>query len=47
MVLDILSKKMSNHEASQIQSPNGDIELKFIDAKAYLQTTSTKSGDNV
>jgi hypothetical protein len=28
-------------------SPNGDIELKFIDAKAYLQTTSTKSGDNV
>ena len=35
------------HGASQAQSPNGDIELKFIDAKAYLQTTSTKSGDNV
>lgn len=28
-------------------SPTGDIELKFIDAKAYLQTASTRSGDNV
>ena len=38
---------MSEHGVSQVQSPNGDIELKFVDAKAYLQTKSTKSGDNV
>ena len=37
----------SDHRISQVQSPNGDIELKFVDAKAYLQTTSTKTGDNV
>lgn len=38
---------MSDNVGSDGQSPNGDIELKFIDAKAYLQTTSTKSGDNL
>ena len=38
---------MSEHAISQVQSPNGDIELKFVDAKAYLLSTSTKSGDNV
>jgi len=38
---------MSDNAGSTGQSPNGDIELKFIDAKAYLQTTSTKSGDNL
>ena len=38
---------MSDHAMSQVQSPSGDIELKFVDAKAYLQSASTKSGDNV
>jgi hypothetical protein len=45
--IDKILKMSDQHGASQAQSPNGDIELKFIDAKAYLQTTSTKSGDNV
>jgi hypothetical protein len=38
---------MSDKYASQVTSPIGDIELKFVDAKAYLQTTSTKTGDNL
>lgn len=38
---------MSENAASMMHTPNGDIEQKFIDAKAYLQTTSTKSGDNL
>lgn len=38
---------MSDQDASQVQSPMGDIELKFVNAKSFLQTTSTKSGDNV
>lgn len=28
-------------------TPNADMERKFVDAKAYLQTTSSKSGDNL
>jgi hypothetical protein len=36
---------MSENAGSAVQ--NGDIEMKFIDAKAYLQTTSTKTGDNL
>lgn len=39
--------EMSDNAGSIGQSPNGDIEIKFVDAKAYLQTTSTKSGDNL
>lgn len=38
---------MSDHAGSMNLSPNGDIELKFNDAKSYLLTASTKSGDNV
>jgi hypothetical protein len=29
------------------ESPRTENEQKFVDAKAYLQTASTKSGDNV
>jgi hypothetical protein len=32
---------------SVVPSNNGDLESKFIDAKAYLLQASTKSGDNV
>lgn len=29
------------------ESPRMEDEQKFVDAKAYLQTASTKTGDNV
>lgn len=38
---------MSENAGSVMQSPSGDIELKFTDAKAYLQTTSAKTGENL
>ena len=38
---------MSENVASMNPTPSGDLELKFNDAKSYLLTTSTKSGDNV
>ena len=38
---------MSENTGSMMHTPSGDIEQKFIDAKAYLQTTSSKSGDNL
>ena len=40
---------MSSERASLVQSQSGDANLdkKFIDAKAYLQSSSSKSGINV
>jgi hypothetical protein len=41
---------MSSERASLIQSQTGgetNLEKKFVDAKAYLQTVSSKSGMNV
>jgi hypothetical protein len=35
-----------NHVTVSI-TPSGDLEAKFVDAKAYLQTKSIKSGDNL
>lgn len=32
---------------SNAVSPNAEVEGKFVDAKAYLQSTSSKTGDNV
>lgn len=32
---------------SNAVTPNADVEGKFIDAKAYLQSTSSKTGDNL
>ncbi len=32
---------------SNAVTPNADIEHKFVDAKAYLQSTSSKTGDNL
>jgi hypothetical protein len=33
--------------SSAVESTNGDLDLKFTEAKAYLLTASPKSGDNV
>lgn len=33
--------------AELTSSINGDLDLKFTEAKAYLLTASAKSGDNV
>ena len=40
---------MSSERASLVQSQNGEVNLekKFVDAKAYLQSVSSKSGINV
>ena len=42
-----IDKKEEEMSESIVAPSNVDLETKFIDAKAYLQTTSTKSGDNV